>query len=60
VHLAFSHEFPTLAEAAAAEQQLKGWSHAKKKSLIDGDINLLKALAECRNESHSRNFPGAD
>jgi predicted GIY-YIG superfamily endonuclease len=30
------------------ERQLKGWTHAKKKALIDGDITRLKNLARRR------------
>ena len=32
--------------AARREKQLKGWSRAKKKALIDGDIELLKKLSK--------------
>ncbi len=33
-------------DAYLAEQQIKGWSRAKKKALIEGDWNLLKYLAK--------------
>ena len=42
---------PSLAEARAREQQLKGWSHAKKQALIDGNLKLLNSLARGRKNS---------
>ncbi len=32
-----------------------GWSHEKKKALIEGDSNALHKYAECKNDTHSRN-----
>ncbi len=55
VELKFSQNFQTYVEAIAAERQIKGWSRVKKEALINGDFDLLKALAECKNESHSKN-----
>jgi putative endonuclease len=57
VTLVFVQEFPTLAEAGAAEQQLKGWSHAKKQALINQEFEILKELSVCRNESRSEGRP---
>ena len=34
--------------ARKREQQLKGWSHAKKEALIEGDLDRLKSLARSR------------
>ncbi len=34
--------------ARKREKQLKGWTHAKKQALIDGDIAKLKVLAKAR------------
>jgi len=34
-----------LADAYAIERRIHGWSRRKKQALIDGDIELLKALA---------------
>jgi putative endonuclease len=36
------------------EKQIQGWSHQKKKALIEGDLNELHRLSECRNETHYR------
>jgi putative endonuclease len=33
-------------EAEKREKQLKGWTRAKKKALIDGNIELLKQLSK--------------
>lgn len=42
-------------DAFRREKQVQGWTHDKKRALIAGETNLLQALAECRNRSHSRN-----
>jgi putative endonuclease len=47
-------------DAIRFEKQLKRWSHAKKEALIAGDFETLKKLAECRNETNSKNYsPGS-
>jgi putative endonuclease len=48
VRLVWSQDFPTRYEALSAERQIKGWSRAKKKALIDGDWQLLSLLARNR------------
>lgn len=48
VVLVFQERFPTEDEAVRREIQLKGWSRAKKQSLIDGDFGRLKALSRRR------------
>ena len=40
----FSQEFPTREEALAREQQIKGWSRAKKEALIKGNWERLRRL----------------
>jgi predicted GIY-YIG superfamily endonuclease len=47
-------EFPSIDEAARAEKQIKDWSRGKKEALIRGDLDALRALARCRNETNSR------
>ena len=54
VTLVFSHRFNRIDEAIQAERQIKRWSGKKKKALVNGDIDLLHELAECRNRSHCR------
>ena len=44
VRLAWSVEL-SLDDAYAIERRIHGWSRAKKKALIDGDIDLLRARA---------------
>jgi putative endonuclease len=36
----------TIAAAFYREKQVQGWSRAKKKALIDGDLNQLKTIAK--------------
>ena len=37
-----------LGDAYAIERRIHGWTRRKKQALIDGDIDLLKALAKRR------------
>jgi predicted GIY-YIG superfamily endonuclease len=46
VTLVWSEEFPTRAEALAAERKIKGWSRAKKLALIRGDWSEISRLAK--------------
>ena len=55
VELMFTYEFNDINQAIAFEKQLKGWSRKKKEAVISGDWDILKMLAEYRNESHSNN-----
>ncbi|MBI5267524.1 MAG: GIY-YIG nuclease family protein [candidate division Zixibacteria bacterium] len=48
VKLVFSQEFKSPFEAVTAERRIKGWSHAKKKALIDGDYDLLVRLSKSK------------
>lgn len=48
VELVFHQDFDRITDAIAAERQLKGWSRAKKKALIRGDIGTLKLLSRNR------------
>ncbi|MDG0867167.1 GIY-YIG nuclease family protein [Candidatus Lucifugimonas marina] len=50
LRVAFAQDFAHIAEAFAAERQVKGWSRAKKQALISGRFDLLPELAR----SHSR------
>ena len=45
VEFVWRQEFQSREEAREAEYQIKGWSRAKKKALIDGDFQLLHILA---------------
>lgn len=46
VELAWSQTFVTREEALAAEQQIKGWSRAKKEALMEGDWERISVLAK--------------
>ncbi len=48
IKLLYYEEYPTRAEAERREIQLKKWSIAKKKALIEGNMTLLKQLSKTR------------
>ena len=50
VELVWSDSFMTRNEAFAAECKLKSWGRAKKLALIDGNWQLIKALARNRQD----------
>ncbi len=50
VTLAFATDYRDVVEAIAFEKQLKGWSRAKKESLITGDWGRIKELARGHNQ----------
>jgi len=50
--LAYYEVIPFLKEATERENQLKRWSRAKKKALIEQNYHKLHLLAECNNLSH--------
>lgn len=51
--LVYVEEYDRIDEAFKREQQLKGWSRAKKEALIKGDMNRLHSLSECQNDTKS-------
>ena len=53
--LVYVEEFNRIDDAFYREKQVQGWSHEKKKALIEGNSNALHKYAECRNDTHSRN-----
>ena len=46
--LVYSESQPSLATAVNRERQLKGWSRAKKRALIEGKLTELKNLSRSR------------
>jgi len=48
IRLVHKEEYGTRIEAETRERQLKGWSVAKKKALIENNIKLLKRLSKNR------------
>lgn len=43
-NLVYQEEYPTRLLAMRRENQIKGWTRAKKEALIVGDLELLKKL----------------
>ncbi|NND80555.1 MAG: GIY-YIG nuclease family protein [Maribacter sp.] len=55
IKLVFHQEFNDVEQAIFFEKRIKNWSGKKKLALANGDLDLLKLLAQCRNETHARN-----
>lgn len=51
LELVFTEEYKTRKEAEKREQQLKRWTVAKKKALIEGNLELLKQLSKTQSVS---------
>jgi putative endonuclease len=56
VELVYYEKHGSIAVAFYREKQIQKWTRAKKAALIESDFNLLKLLAECKNESHCKNY----
>jgi len=56
VKLVYVENFNDVNQAIAFEKQIKGWSRKKKEALIHGNWEEIKKLAECKNESHYKNY----
>ncbi len=46
IELLYNETYITRLDAEKREKQIKGWTVAKKKALISGDIELLKLLCK--------------
>ena len=57
VKLVYFEEYSRIDEAFYREKQVQGWSRAKKEALINNAPEKLHKLAECKNETHYKNFP---
>ena len=53
VRLVFAEEFGTRQEALAREMQMKGWSRAKKESLMKGNWRRLEWLSRSHSSTGS-------
>lgn len=53
LELVWQGEFETREQAIAFEQQVKGWSRAKKEALIAGDWGRIQALAKSKSVATS-------
>ena len=56
VTLLYYEEFQRIDEAFNREKQVQRWSRKKKEALINNMADELKKLAECMNETHSKNY----
>jgi putative endonuclease len=54
VKLIYLEEFQRIDDAFRREKQIQGWSHAKKKALIESDFNNLIELS--KNYTQNRNI----
>ena len=57
VKLVYFEEYTSITKAFKREKQIQNWGRAKKEALINKNIETLKLLAECVNESHCCNAP---
>ncbi|OGM12879.1 hypothetical protein A3A76_00575 [Candidatus Woesebacteria bacterium RIFCSPLOWO2_01_FULL_39_23] len=46
LELVYIEKYKTRRATEKRERQIKGWSKAKKKALIEGDVELLKKLSK--------------
>ena len=56
LELKFYESFYDVLQAIYFEKKIKGWTRAKKETLINGDFDMLQILAECRNSTHYKYF----
>ena len=56
VQLVYFETFDKIWKAFKREKQIQRWTYEKKAALIRGDIELLKELAVCKNETSHENF----
>src|SRR5438105_14869084 len=54
LQLMYYETIPFLKEATEREAQLKGWSRAKKKALIEQHYHKLQLLSQCQNLTHHK------
>lgn len=52
VELVYFEEFQRIDEAFLREKQVQGWNRKKKEALINGTLDKLPDLSECKNDSH--------
>ena len=58
IKLVYSEKLNSRQEAVNRESQIKGWSFAKKKALIDGNKELLIKLSKSTGIGEARNDNG--
>jgi putative endonuclease len=52
IELVYYEEFTRIDWAFNREKQIQGWSHDKKRALVEGKNENLPLLAECKNKTH--------
>lgn len=57
IRLVYYEEFQRIDEAFYREKQVQGWSRMKKEALINGFVDKLHILAECKNDTHFSTVP---
>ena len=55
IELIFYQDFNNVEQAIYFEKKIKKWSAKKKRALAEGNYDMLKILAECKNHSHFKN-----
>ncbi|WAC11383.1 GIY-YIG nuclease family protein [Dyadobacter pollutisoli] len=55
LQLIFYRSFKYINDAIAFEKQVKKWSRKKKEAIANECWDELSTLAECQNETHSKN-----
>lgn len=58
--LIYSERFTNVRHCIYYEKKIKNWSAVKKRALANGDYDMIKILAECRNMTHSKFQPTDD
>ncbi|MFA8451280.1 MAG: GIY-YIG nuclease family protein [Bacteroidales bacterium] len=56
VELVYYEEYDRIDIAFYREKQIQRWSRKKKEALINGQLEKLAELADCKNESHYKNY----
>lgn len=54
VEMMYYEVIPSLHDAQKRQQQLRGWSRAKKKALVEQNFHKLQLLSQCQNMTHSK------
>lgn len=57
VELLYFEEYYRIDDAFYREKQVQGWSRKKKEALINGTLQDLHFLSECKNYTHCKNVP---
>ncbi len=55
VRLVYFEHFDRVDEAYFREKQIQGWTHEKKKMLIEHNLTKIHELSKCKNETSSDN-----